>query len=443
MSDPQTPEEKEAIRIAAWRAERARIAEAEKAERVAQKAAEKEESARAVEAQTEQATQDLLSKAALADRNIGKSANIKRPRFMSRVSLIFRVLIIVILPFVAATYYLFYVSTPLYEAQSVIAISKSDSGGNNSSSGVLGGMQRSANLSEMFRAHAYIRSQALMDALELETGFVTEFSSEALDPISRLRDINFLSISKLMQFDRFVESTVDLQSGLLTLYVRAPTQDHAIKISRAVLNETAVQVNVLGQEIFDQRQAHVSDALKSAQEQLSQAQADLVSLQIEYQEADPRNRVESIYTTIRDLEAQAQELSSTIQTAQISGVGSSPQTVQAIALEARIRERIETERGRLVEPAGDGEVSLNTLLIEFELASLNVGLAQDAVRTALGAQSRVGQEAALNRSLFQIVVPPRTAATPIYPKIPSSLALVLLVSLMILATMSLFRTRTY
>jgi capsule polysaccharide export protein KpsE/RkpR len=241
-----------------------------------------------------------------------------------------------------------------------------------------------------------------------------------------------------MQFDRFGETSVDIQSGLMTLYVRAPTKEQAREISDIILDVTEIQVNTLSQQLFDQRQTHVFTALDDAHNQLTQAQAALVELQIKYQEVDPRNRIESIYVVIRDLEAQAQELSTFIQRAEIAGVSNSSQTLQSIELERSLRELIEVERTRLVTPIGSSETSLNSLLIEFELANLNVGLAQDAVKTALTAQSRSAQEAALSRSIFQIVVPPGTAQTALYPKIPGILALTLVISLTALATISLF-----
>ena len=221
----------------------------------------------------------------------------------------------------------------------------------------------------------------------------------------------------------------------------AASKAKAIEISQAVLQSTENQVNTLGTQILDRRQTNVVDTLEMAQAKLTQAQADLVALQINYQEADPRNRIESIYAGIRDLEAQAQELNSAVQKAQIAGVGNSAQTNQTIELEQRVRDKIQEERAKLVTPIGSNEVSLNTLLIEFELANLKVSLAQDAVKTALAAQSQVEQEAALNRSLFQVVVPPRTAETAIYPKSFRTLALIFLISLTVAATLSLFRNR--
>lgn len=435
MTDSNSHEDLEKERIAAWRAERVRIAEADKAMRLAQKQEEKE----AIEKQTQVAREDaavtmIRETTPRAHPNAMQTQNSKQRGFL-------RAAAILVVPAAITSFYLFAVATPLYEAQSVIAVSKSGSNTQNNGDGLLGGLQRSANLSDVFLAHSYIKSQAMMDSLEDDTGFVSELSGSAIDPIQRLRDIAVLSNSKLMQFDKFVESSVDIQSGLLTLYVRAPNKVQAIEISQAVLRQTEMQINTLGEQVFDRRQSNAIETLREAQDRLTKAQEDLVALQINYQEADPRNRIEGIYDVIRDLEAQAQELNSTIQKAQIAGIGNSAQTLQTIELEERVRAKIQEERVKLVAPIGSNQESLNTLLIEFELANLKVGLAQDAVKTALTAQSEAAQEAALNRSLFQVVVPPRTAQTAIFPKIPGTIALVFLMSLTVLATLSLFRPK--
>ena len=278
-----------------------------------------------------------------------------------------------------------------------------------------------------------------MDSLEAEHGLVTEFSSDAIDPLRRLRTIPVLSLSKNMQFDRFVESSIDIQSGLLTLYVRAPSNDQAIVISESILQNAEVQVLALGQQLFDKRQSHAAEVRAAAEEQVAEAQAELVALQLKYQEVDPKNRVENIYARIKELEDEAQRLGNEIQKAEIAGVGESIQTTKLVALQEHIRDQISLERAQLVATDGSTATPLNNVLMEYELASLEVDLAREAVKTAIQAQSEAGREAALNRSLFQVVVPPRTAHTAIYPKIPGTLALVFVLCLTCFAAVTTFR----
>ncbi|SLN38007.1 hypothetical protein PEL8287_01849 [Roseovarius litorisediminis] len=425
-------------RIKAWRAERARIAEADKAARLLQREAERIQAAETAKEDRKDAALTLLS-SSRKGASQGRINATSISGWFSKLGNWQLFFAMVVGPMILVMFYLFVIATPLYEAQSVIAITKSSDAGTGSRSGLLGSLEKPSNLPEVFRAHSYINSQALMDSLEAELALVSELSSDAIDPIQRLRTIPFLSLSKSMQFDRFVESSIDIQSGLLTLYVRAPSNAQAISVSESVLRNAEIQVSTLGQQLFDKRQSHAAEVRAAAETQVADAQASLVDLQFKYQEVDPRNRVESIYARIKELEDEAQRLDNEVQKAEIAGIGDSPQTSKLVALEAHIRDQIKQERSKLVAPNGPSATSLNNLLMEYELASLEVDLAREAVKTAIEAQAEAGREAALSRSLFQVVVPPRTAQTPIYPRKPGTLLLVMIICLTCFAAATTFR----
>ena len=453
MTDAMSPEE---ARIAAWRSERGRFAGTVKAARIARQSTMHSPVESVAEPEVvEQKPAPMFLRTVNPTDTIEPIKPIEEPvtqpdaspsdyvgLIRSAYERVMRVppfVRMVIAPTVAAAIYLFGFATPLYEAQSVIAITKSSDAGSNGSTGLLGGMERPSNLTEVFRADEYIKSQALMDSLEIELGLVSEFSSSAIDPIRRLRTIPILSQSKLMQFDRFVESSIDVQSGLLKLHVRAPDKEQAIAISQAVLRNAEIQVSQLGEQLFDNRETLAARMRENAERQVAEAQAALVALQLKYQEVDPRFRIEGIYARIKDLENQAQELQNEIQMAEVSGVRNKARTDSLIEMESNLRAQIAEERSQLVATSGSSGIPLNNILIEYELASLNVEMAREAVKTAIEAQAATVQEAALNRSLFQVVVPPRTAETAVYPKIPGVLALVFVICLAVFAVFSAVR----
>lgn len=345
----------------------------------------------------------------------------------------------VLVPLAIVAFYLYAVATPLYEARAVIAITRSSDAEASSQTGLLGSMDDSANLQEAFRADTYINSQSLMDALEAELGLVTEFSGPAIDPVRRLRPLPGLSVSIHDQFDRFVESSIDVRSGLMTLYVRAPSRARAIEISEAVLRKAENQVSQLGQTLFDTRQSYAAQMRADAEAQVQQAQARLVELQFRHQEVDPRTRIENIYGRIRELEDEAQRLDNEIQKAEIAGFGDNPQTAKLVALQEHIRDEVAREREQLVTPDGSSATPLNNLLMDYEMALLEVELARESVKTAIEAEAEAGREAALNRSILQVVVPPTTAGTAIYPKAPGILTLWLVISLAAFAAVMGFR----
>ncbi|SMX36505.1 hypothetical protein [Maliponia aquimaris] len=351
-------------------------------------------------------------------------------------------LVVVVLPMLLVAAYLALIATPLYEARSVIAITRTGDAGISVQAGLLGG-EKPANLQDVFRADTFIKSRAVMDSLEEDLGLVSDLSGEAIDPLRRLRDIPFLSISKHDQFDRFVQSSVDVQSGLLTLYVRAQSPEKAVLVSEAVLRHAEAQVSRLGQALFDQRLSDAAAMRIAAEDQVKQAQDDLVTLQLRFQDVDPRQRVANIYARIRELEDEAYRTRNEIQKLQIAGVGSSRQTEQLEALVLSLEAQIGQQRAQLVSPDGGSATPLNNMLIDYERATLALDLARESVRTAIETEAETTREAALNRSHFQVVVPPGTADQPLYPRSFATLLVSLVLCLTIFAGILSLRNARY
>lgn len=418
-------------RIALWRSERSRVAEQEKALRI-----EARETAR-LQAASEAAT--LRQRAARSliptEDELTRTHNLIHKRHRrERLRLKGQFAVLVFLPVLLCLFYLTMIATPLYEARSVIAITKPGAASEQNANGLLGALNGPTNLQEVFMAHEYVQSQAMMDALENATGLVATLSSDKIDPAQRLRDLPGLPISKHDQFGRFVESAVNIQTGMITLYVRVPSRDDAVAISDVILGQTANQINALNDELFDQRLAFAEVTVVNAQQQLSSAQADLVSLQIKSREVDPRVRVAAIYENIRQLEANALALNSDVQKAQIAGRGETFLAQQTAELETRIRGQIDVQRQLLVSDSDGGGTSLNAVLMQYEMADLRVRVAEERVTTALAGLAQASKAAALGRSLFQVVVPPRTSEAATFPNTPS----VMLVVTSILTAMFVF-----
>lgn len=421
---PDTPDDD---RIRKWREERLRVAEEEKAERLRQRdieRAKKEQHQSDQEARIAAALLPTQSEIADARMQIARRQTRGRLRILTRFALI------CVLPMLAALAYLTMFATPLYESRSVIAVTKAATGTDTSQSGLLGSLNTPSGLQEVFMAHEYIQSQALMDSLEAETGLVTRLSGPDIDPVQRLRDLDALKVSKQDQFSRFVDSAVDIQTGLISVYVRTPEPSESVAVSDRVLTLVAERVNALNSDVIGQRLMLAENAVQSAQDQLTQAQTDLIKLQLESGEANPAERIEGVYSLINQLESEALTLGSEIQRAQVAGQGDSFQTLRAVELVARLRAQIDTQRAVLV---ADTDESLNTLMMQHQLAALRVRIAEESLTSSLTAQVKATNTAALASSLFQVVVPPRTSTIPSAPNAPVVLLLVLVGSLAVFA----------
>jgi capsule polysaccharide export protein KpsE/RkpR len=436
MSDPEKPAagEEETERVRKWREERAAVAEKEKQERVR---VAKETRARELAAQQDE---DKAAAATLLPDRETLEATKNRIRQKYRRAkhwFTLQIIMFVIVPTGLVVGYLGWYAVPLYEAKSVISITKPANDNSGGLGGLLGAVgSGSGDMNETFMADAYIKSQALIDQLEEKTGLVTYFSSDALDPYMRLRQVPFLSITKEDGFAYFVFSSIDIQTGLLTLYVRAPEPDMAIEISNNVLDLTAKQINTLSESLFRFRTELARQSVSEARSVLTEAQTTLTRLQVESGEINPTVRIEGIYATITSLEAELADIEGQIQLSDDTGQTDRFVGQRLSALKENVLELIDTQRARLVSPPKDGGRSLNQLLLDYELASLQLRIAEETLSTAILALASSSDDAALDQSQFLIVVPPRTSDYATIPNIPKA---GFVAFLLFLSALSLYR----
>ena len=418
-SDQQTAEEKEEERIRLWREERAAAAEKEKQERV-RIAKEKRAQELASEEEEKKSAAAKLLPNAESLKNIQKKIRWRNRR--AKMWFVLQLILFVIVPTGLVVGYLSERAVPLYEAKSVISITKPATDNNAGLGGLLGavGGAGGGDMNETFMAAAYIKSKALMDKLEERMGLVTYFSSDALDPYTRLREVPILSRTKESGFSNFVFSSIDIQTGLLTLYVRAPEPDMAIEVSEAVLELTVAQINQLSENLFKYRTALARQSVAEAEAALTQAQTTLTQLQIDSGEANPTARVEGIYATITKLEGDLADIEGQIQRASVAGQNDDLLTQRLFTLKENIQGLIDSQRARLISPPSGGGLSLNQLLLDYELAALQLRIAEETLSTARLALAKASDDAALAQSQLLVVVPPKTSDYATLPNIPKT-----------------------
>lgn len=324
-----------------------------------------------------------------------------------------------IIPALLAVAYETYVAVPIYEAQSVALVSKASSVGNTQSNSLLGaiGAGSGINLTEAFMAQEYVQSQALLEYLESETGVVTRLSGDDVDPFRRLHTMEFLGISKQSQFTRFVKSSVNLQTGMLTLHVRALSPEEAVQLSELISAKLESRVNALSTTLYDEQVEQSRVAVQDARQYLLDTQNALASLQIESGEADLQIRVVGIYDSIAKIEVEILGIETQIAQQNVAGLTDSFQTDRLTALKTNLEERIALMRERLLEtPAGSAERPLNELLLEYQRLQLEREIGLEVLSLALVAQEQAQESATLGRSQFQVVVPPLVEEIPWRPR---------------------------
>jgi capsular polysaccharide transport system permease protein len=420
-------------RLAQWREERARVAEEEKQKRIEARRAEVE-----IEKQAEAEQRSSEVGRLLPDIGTIEAARAKllaRAR-RARRRLLVQLSLVVLVPTLSAIWYMVQVATPLYQTHAVVTVTRL--GGDASADlGPLAGFGGTGRLRETFEANAYLHSSALMDALNEETGLVDLFASEVIDPVQRLRDVPALGLTRHQMFGRFLRSSVDIQTGLITVRGVAPSPDAAMQVTLQAIALTSAHINRLTDDLMKERVAQANVAADEARSTLQRAQADLTQFQVQTGEFDPKSRVEGLFGVINGLMGEAQELRGQIEELEVTGVGSSVKADQLRELEVLLQQRIAEQRKQLVEVDSAVSSSLNTLLVKYELASLDVRIAEQALTLAQQSAEASRREASLSRQMLQVVVPPSQARFATLPDVLRTGLLVMIATLCLLAVFRL------
>lgn len=447
MTDPDPNREvspAEADRLQKWREDRARVAEEERRQRLEQAEIDRqarirdaretrERQARAeTDARVDEARRLLPTPEAIAEAR----ARLARLASSRKRWLLAQLFLFVLAPTVLVTAYMAMIATPMYEARSVVVVTKAGSDQGADLGGLLPAFAGGPNLNEAFQAFEFIKSRALMQRLEDKAGIVSRFSSLAIDPLHRLRELPLLGLSHHAQFGNYVDAAINIQNGLITLYVHAPSAEETVVLSQLVIDTTADHINQLADDLFVERVAQAEQAVADARAQLRTAQAALTQMQIDSGEIDPRARVQGVFASIEKLTLDAQTLRGEIEAAEVAGTGDTVQADRLRAREGLLNDRIAEERARLVSDDPGQPPSLNALLLDYELALLEVRIGEETLSTALQSAERARQDAALGRNLFQVVVPPTPSE---YPKRPNILRSALLAFLLFLAGFSVVK----
>ena len=399
---------KEEERISKWRQERQKVAEKEKQQRLKAKKTEREEEEKATAKKLEKEAEKLLPEQDVLDcKQATHMHMITSKRKKNQMSF----LLFVILPTLIYGIILKVTVVPLYGAKSILAVTSQNSSESVSVAGVMTGGTDSQK--DAFKAYEYIKSKALMDRLEEEMSFITLLSSDYIDPFNRLSDVGWAGKSKQDQMDRFIFVAVDIQTGLLSLEVRTPRKDEAIRVSKLIVNKTSEHLNNLSDDLFLLKVATEEKAVDAARTDLKESKSKLLTLQIESGEQNPLAHIKSVYKQIAELEAQALDLQNKISRAEIAGVRQSTSINLLVKNEAELRERILSYRKQLVYPSSDGSLSLNSLLQNYELAMLDVKISEEILVSSLQSLMLVRRDAAQGRALFQVIVEPATADLPL------------------------------
>lgn len=340
-------------------------------------------------------------------------------------SLLRRFALFVGLPLLAVLLYVSLIATPLYRGEAVFTVQSTTQSAPSPSAGIFSIGSAGSTISDAFKAREYILSRPMMEIMEQRHGFLSHFADPAMDPLTRYRSPFGLNWDPFGYYRKRVKVAVDIQEGILHLYVYARTSEDAIRFGNAILRAAEQHVRQLSEEMSEDQIRSLTSDVREAEQQVQQSRRVLAGVQARRGELNPEQTAVAIHQLISSLELQLAEAQRQRNSLVDQGLTNSPLLPRLNAQIAELQSQINRQRGRLVSPGGG---SLQRTVTEFEAATANREIAQARYTSALNTLQQAYLKILEQRRYFVTIVAMSTGA---YPKVRDVIAIALPILLLV------------
>ena len=299
-----------------------------------------------------------------------------------------------VVPTVLAFIYFLVLASPMYVSHASFAIRSSDkssSAGMDLASMFLQSSGSTGN--DAYIINDYIQSLDLAQDIDRELSLVAHYSSREHDRISRLWQSP--TQDELSRYWRWaVVPQLNVDTGIISLEVKAYTPDMAQKLTQAVLARSEALVNAMNERAR-------SDAVKLAREEVSRAEERVRRAQRamrEFRDAhnliDPKMTAEGLQSLVSGLEAEATTLRTQISEAKSYMNADAPLLKSLNQRLAAVEKQLQEEKLRVAGQRPE-QGNLNALVAEYEDLTLEAEFAQKQLVSAMTSleQARIRQMA--------------------------------------------------
>lgn len=320
-----------------------------------------------------------------------------------------RLLWFIAIPLLAVFLYVALIATKLYQGTAVFTVQTSADSASSPSAGIFSISAGSTTVADAFKAREFILSRPLMEQMEKRYGFISHFAVSGVDPLTRFDGPFGLNQDPYQYYLKRVRVSVDVQEGILQLYVQARTQEDAIRFGNAILAAAEEHVNAFSQKISDDQINALTSDVQSAERQVSETRQALAAVQARRGDISPEQTTAAVYQLISSLELQLAEAQRERNALLDQGLTNSPLLPRLTARVAELRSQISQQRSRLVNPGGG---SLARTLNEYESASARKEIAQARWQSTLNTLQQAYLRILEQRRYFVIVVGMSVATFP-------------------------------
>lgn len=358
-----------------------------------------------------------------------------------RLPLMASFITIVVVPSLLVAFYFVFIASSQYLSEARFAVRAAEHSGLESLSGA-SALQGLSEVQDSLIIANYVKSLAVVEALEQRVGLRALFSRPGIDWISRFnpdRPIERLEKSWRSQ----IATAIEAPSGIITVRVWAFSPEDSLAIAQAIVGLSEDMVNKLGERTREDAIAQSRTELERAEARLRRARAALRDLRNEVGVIDPARTNEGIAKLVGDLESDLLLIDQELATARRT---LSPEAPQFALLEARrqaTRENIALLKARLTVAAGGDKDTLSAVMTRYDTLDLERQIAERQYTAAAAAQEQARIAAERQGMYLATFVKPVLAQEADYPHrfwLPLAAALVFcLIWLVIVSVFEIMR----
>lgn len=322
---------------------------------------------------------------------------------------------IVILPTVLAAIYFFGIASSLYLSRVEFVVRSPNKASLSSLSSLLSGMPSQAGVEDTYAVADFMMSRDAARRLETASRLRAALNPPGADFVSRFPGLLTLgrtdSEALFDAYKRFVSVSIDSQSGIATLDVKAYRAEDAQRIARNLLGYGEDLVNTMNARARE-------DSLKTFEQQVALARSNIENVQdrlTAYRTQQHMLDPKSAATGPLELVAKLTADQAAAQTLLIDLMKNSPNSPQIPLIKSRIASlgrSIEDARARVTGSAN----SVASEQSEYERLSVELGLDEKALESAFASLESARLEAARQQLYLETVVAPNLPDYPIYPR---------------------------
>jgi capsular polysaccharide transport system permease protein len=319
----------------------------------------------------------------------------------------------VVLPAMAAAWYLWAVALDQYASRVGFSVQKEEAG---SAVEILGGITElsGSSSSDTDILYKYLQSRELITIIDTRLNLRDMFTRPedplvTLPPEPTIEDLE-------AQWGRMVDIFYDTASFLIEVRVRAFTPGDSRAITEAILAESTRKLNDITSTGREDATGYAREELNVAKARLRDARQALTAFRIRTQIVDPAADVQGRMGLLNNLLSQQAMALIELDLVAATATPSDPRYIQAQrrvdVIEARLRE----ERARFGDSPDQEDQRYAELVAEFEALSVDLEFAQQAYLTSLATYDAAIAEAQRKSRYLATYLPPTLAERAEFPQ---------------------------